>query len=108
MADDAYWFGGPRGEKVAMYAPPGIVVPLQLDLVHVERGPISFRLLSAPLWCEGCKSRDCHTRRLGECQCGAHQPDGNRAAVVLQVAPPDPSRPPTASAQPTRPRFDTR
>ncbi len=108
MPDDSYWFGGPRGERLSMYVMPGTVVPVQLDLLDAERRPITYRLLSAPLWCDGCNSRECHTQRLGECLCNTHKPQGNRAAVVLSPARPDPSRPPTAIAQPTRPRFDTR
>ncbi len=117
MADDSYWYGSPRGARVSLYVPEGMQVPARLELVDDAGNPVTFARISAPLWCgtvtgvdakgtRGCTSRDCHTRELGKCGCGRHQPSPGRPAVVLTPVP-DASDGPPAPLRP-KPRFDTR
>lgn len=82
MPDDSYWYATGDLRKVSITAPPGWQVPAQLELLDAAGQPVSLRRITAGLWCgtgpgekaPGCRSLDCHTQVLGECQCGRHRP----------------------------------
>ncbi len=99
MPDDSCWYATSDLRKVSLYVPPGWQVPAQLELVDADGRPVSLRRISDGLWCgtapgekgAGCRSRDCHTRELGACQCGRH-PGADRPRIT--PAPnPNPGRP---------------
>lgn len=92
--DVGYTYGGPHWERAAIYLPPGLQPPEDIEVTDAESGrrDTYVRLSDRTLACEkvllrmegkravysGCGNYECHRTQIGTCQCGSHTPEQAR------------------------------